>query len=281
MGGFAGAVAIVTGGASGIGRAIGEELVRRGSRVVLADIDAEAAQAAARAMVPAGAASGISTDVRDAEAVARLVGDTVAEHGRLDLMFNNAGIATFGEVRDQPLEDWNAMIDVNLRGVVNGVAAAYPVMIRQGFGHIVNTASAAGLAPAPAATCYATTKHAVVGLSTSLRAEAARFGVWVSVACPGFIDTPIKHSARLLNTDRETALKALPVRLHPADACARAILHGVERNRPIIVVTGFARAGWLLYRLFPRLMIAAACRMAKTSELLDQSGSRPRGAAGS
>ena len=265
---FTGKVAIVTGAASGIGRALATELAAQGARVVVADIDGDAARAAA-AEIPE--ATAYTLDVTDADAVARAVEETAAVAGRLDLMFNNAGIAIFGEARDMTLADWNRLIDVNLRGVVHGVAAAYPVMIRQGSGHIVNTASAAGLAPAPGAVGYATTKHAVVGLSTSLRAEAAAFGVRVSVACPGFIDTPIKHRTKLVSvaeSERAALLAASPFRLHPADACARAILRGVARNQAIVTFTALARSGWWLYRLSPALMDAVARRSAATNPVL-------------
>jgi short-subunit dehydrogenase len=104
-------------------------------------------------------------------------------------MLNNAGIALGGEVRDMDLEHWRRILDVNLWGVIHGTTAAYQVMVKQGFGHIVNTASLGGLIPEPMATAYATTKHAVVGLSTSLRAEAAELRVKVSVVCPGFVQT--------------------------------------------------------------------------------------------
>jgi NAD(P)-dependent dehydrogenase (short-subunit alcohol dehydrogenase family) len=241
-------VAIVTGGASGIGRALGEELVRSGARVVLADINGDGAEQAARAMSAAGAAT---VDVTDASAVERLVNDTAERHGRLDYMFNNAGIAIMGHARLMTLADWNKLIDINIRGVVHGVSAAYPLMIRQGFGHIVNTASAAGLLPTPGGTGYALTKHAVVGLSVSLRAEAQPFGVKVSVICPGFVDTPIKDATRLLGADRQTVLESIPIKLYPADACARDALAGVARNRAIIVVTTPAKVGWFLYRLMP------------------------------
>src|SRR5207248_6593438 len=112
-------------------------------------------------------------------------------HGRLDLMVNNAGIGIGGETRELLLAHWDRIIDVNLRGVVHGVHAAYPVMIEQGSGHIVNTASLAGLLPSPGATPYAMTKHAVVGLSLSLRGEAAAYGVRVTAVCPGVVETPI------------------------------------------------------------------------------------------
>jgi len=168
-------------------------------------------------------------------------------------MFKNAGVALAGEVRDMTLSDWNRLIDVNVRGVVHGVAAAYPLMLAQGFGHIVNTASAAGLGPVPGFTAYAMTKHAVVGLSTSLRGEARRRGVRVSVVCPGMINTPLVQTMTLLNVDRAAALQQ--VRLLPAERCAASVLRGVAKNQAIIVVTPFAWITWRLYRLAPALVI--------------------------
>ena len=111
--------------------------------------------------------------------------------GRLDLMFNNAGITWGGDTELLTLDQWNAIIDVNIRGVVHGVAAAYPLMVRQGHGHIVNTASMAGLAAAGQITSYVMTKHAVVGLSLALRSEAAGRGVGVLAVCPTAVETPI------------------------------------------------------------------------------------------
>ena len=259
---FADKVVMITGGASGIGRALGAALVQRGARVVLADVNGEGAQAAARAL----AASCATLDVTDATSVERVVHDAVGTHGRLDYLFNNAGIAIMGDARHMTLADWNRLVDVNLRGVIHGVNVAYPIMMRQGFGHIVNTASLAGLIPTPGATAYATTKHAIVGLSLSLRAEAAAYGVRVSVICPGVIDTPIKDATRLLNADRERLLKSAP--LYPVEACARDILRGVARNRSIIVVTGGAKVVWWLYRLAPRLFTRVAEATAKYNPLL-------------
>ncbi len=252
-----GKVAIVTGGASGIGRAVCEELARRGANVVAADIDgAKAEETAARIVAGAGTARAARVDVSDAAQVEELVASTVSRDGRIDYMFNNAGIALFGDVRDMTLAQWKRILEVNLHGVVHGVAAAYPRMVAQGSGHIVNTASLAGLVPTPGATAYAATKHAVVGLSTSLRGEAHAFGVKVSVVCPGLIDTPIKDSLTYLNLDKQKMLADPAFRLLPADACARAILRGVERNRPIITVTALASVFWRLYRLAPGMVAA-------------------------
>jgi NAD(P)-dependent dehydrogenase (short-subunit alcohol dehydrogenase family) len=267
---FADKVAVVTGGASGIGRAVGQELLRHGARVVLADLNAEGAAEAARAMGNSGAVQGVHLDVTDADAVQRAIDDVVAEHGRLDYLFNNAGIAILGEARHMTLDDWTRLIDVNVRGVVHGVAAAYPLMIRQGFGHIVNTASVAGLAATPAATGYALTKHAVVGLSTSLRCEAVGFGVKVSVVCPGFINTPIVNNAKMLEVDREEVVARFPAKLHSADDCARAIVKGVASNRAVIVVTTPAKIAWFLYRLAPGLVMRLARAVAERSPFMQR-----------
>src|SRR5450755_1524583 len=156
-------VAIVTGGASGIGRALCEELARLGAIAIAADINFEGAHAVAAAIVAnGGRAVAARLDVTRAEDVERLVEDTVRDHGRLDFMFNNAGIGVGGEVRDLTLDQWRKAIDINLWGVIYGATAAYKVMVRQGTGHIVNTASAAGLVGEPGLIPYSVTKSAVI-----------------------------------------------------------------------------------------------------------------------
>ena len=186
------ASAIVTGGASGIGRGLAEDLAKRGCEVVLADRQIGLAEeVATKICASGGKATAVEVDVTDYMAVEQLVQETVVLTGRLDYIFNNAGIGIGGNVNHFGIEDWIQMMDVNLRGVINGVQAAHKVMMAQGFGHMVNTASLAGLTPSPGNVAYATTKHAVVGLSISLRAEAAQLGVRVSVLCPGFVRTTI------------------------------------------------------------------------------------------
>jgi NAD(P)-dependent dehydrogenase (short-subunit alcohol dehydrogenase family) len=245
-------VAIVTGGASGIGRALCEELARRGALVVAADIDCDGAQAAASAIAAnGGRAAAALLDVTRAADVERLVEDTVRTHGRLDYMFNNAGIGVAGEVRDLSLDHWRKAIDINLWGVIYGTTAAYTAMLRQGSGHIVNTASAAGLIGEPGLAPYSVTKSAVVALSTALRAEAEGFGVRVSVVCPGFVDTAIFENAIGVKVDKDRFLAKLPVRLVSAADAARAILRGVEHNEAIIVFPFYARLLWWLTRINP------------------------------
>jgi short-subunit dehydrogenase len=152
------------------------------------------------------------------------------------------------------LDHWRRILDINLRGVIYGTAAAYQVMVKQGFGHIVNIASLAGLIPLAGITAYAVTKHAVVGLSTSLRIEAADLGVKVSVVCPGLIKTNIIDSATYLKLDKERLLDLSPRKGLDVDLAARTILEGVARNRPIIAFPFGARLLWWLYRHFPRVL---------------------------
>ncbi len=268
---FDGAVAIVTGGASGIGRALSEELARRGASVVLADVAAEVADvAAAIACVSGRSASGSAVDVTAFESMKRLVESVAERHGRLDYLFNNAGIAAGGEIRDHTVQAWNRIIDVNLRGVVHGVQAAYPLMLRQGFGHIVNTASMQGLIPSPLTASYSTTKHAVVGLSKALRVEAAAAGVRVSVLCPGVIRTPLLSGgthgifvAAIPEQEQRDRARRYFERLRPFDAgrfAARA-LDQVARNRAIIVLPAWWKVFWWLDRVSPRLSLAVSARV--------------------
>jgi NAD(P)-dependent dehydrogenase (short-subunit alcohol dehydrogenase family) len=265
-----GQVAFVTGGASGIGRELSGALVARGATVVVADINASGAAAVAGALDARGpgSASSVYLDVADALGFEQAVSAVHGERGRLDLLFNNAGIGVGGMVEELSLAHWERTLDVNLRGVIHGVRAAYPLMLAQRSGHIVNTGSLAGLLPFPMGTPYAATKHAVVGLSLSLRVEAQAHGVRVSVICPGVIDTPILDSEGppdlprvsgagrgrefLIHSNRGPAY--LPQRL------AEDVLKGVERDRAVIVAPARARVAWLANRLAPWLVERSLAR---------------------
>ena len=262
--------AIVTGGASGIGRALGEALAARGVRVLLADLDGDIAEdVAAQIREAGGDATAAQIDVSRFAPVADLVSSAAKEWGRLDYMFNNAGIAFSGGVHEQTIESWDRVIDVNLRGVVHGVQVAYPIMKEQGFGHIVNTASMAGFLPGPLGSGYAATKHAVVGLTKSLRAEASAYGVRVSALCPGAIRTPIlgggKHGVMTPGIPRERErelMTSLFERMSPMDPArfAKAVLRRVDRNQAFIILPTWWRLIWWMERLSPSLAVWLAER---------------------
>ena len=249
-------VAIVTGGASGIGRALCEELARREAIVIVADIHTKEAEKIVSGITETGG-RGVAThlDVSQAKEVQKLIDETTSEHGRLDYMFNNAGISVGGEVRDMNLEHWRSVIDVNLWGVIYGTTAAYSLMVKQGFGQIVNISSLAGLIGYPTNTPYATTKFAVVGLSTSLRAEAADLGVKVNVVCPGYIKTGIYDATPVLNADHKKVMDLIPFKMMDATKAARVILRGIKRNRAIITFPFYARLFWWIYRLHQILLV--------------------------
>jgi NAD(P)-dependent dehydrogenase (short-subunit alcohol dehydrogenase family) len=253
---FNGKVAIVTGAGSGIGKALAWELARRGAHVVMSDINAERVKTAAEGIAKdGGKVTAFILDVSNYDAVKIIVDDTAGSHGRIDYIFNNAGIAFGGPAKDFTIDNWRNVINIDLYGVVHGVAAAYPIMAKQGFGHIVNTASLEGLVPFPAMASYVTSKHGVVGLSNALRIEGADLGVKVSAVCPGHIKTAIFTDSKSVNMDREKFIQWPDwVGITPEE-CARDILRGVERNRALIVVTWFANCLWTLYRISPGLVM--------------------------
>lgn len=253
---FAGQVAVVTGAASGIGQALSRALADEGATVVLADLDGESAQRTASAI--GARAEGVNLDVTDAAAVQALVDSVAERHGRIDLLCNNAGIGPGGPVQDLGLEDWRRVIDVDLLGVVYGVAAAYPLMVRQRSGHIVNTASLAGLLPSPLLTPYAAAKAGVVGLSLSLRVEAAAYGVGVTVVCPGPVETPLLDQGG--PTAAVNVRKLLTNALgdpHPVASMAADIVEGVATNRAIVVSPATAREAWAMFRRDPEEMLGS------------------------
>ncbi len=190
----AGNVAVITGGAGGIGLAVAEALIAEGMSVVLADIDAPKLRDVEARLTENGAsvATMICNTTAEPE-VNALIEYALEQFGAIHVMFNNAGIGGVGDAWADPMELWHRVVDVNLFGVVHGIRAVLPIMHEQGVGHIVNTASMAGLGAAPGVAPYFATKHAVVGLSESLFLELEALGspIGASVLCPGFVKTDL------------------------------------------------------------------------------------------
>ncbi|MEN8177941.1 MAG: SDR family oxidoreductase [Pseudomonadota bacterium] len=248
-------VAVITGGASGIGSSLCRTLGANQATVIVTDIDIEGAEKTARAIIESGGqAKAVLLDVTQAADVQAVLNEVAAEFGRIDYLFNNAGIGIAGEMHDIDIAQWRRIMDINLLGVIYGASIAYSFMLQQGSGHIINVSSLAGLIGYPTATPYATTKSAIVGMSLSLREEAADSGVKISVACPGFVQTDFFDSATLLHAKKEDILQQIPFSMMSADQAAQAILRGVENNRGIIIFPFYARLLWWLYRIHPLLI---------------------------
>ena len=249
------------GGGSGIGQALCQELGQRGSIVVVASLHDDHAKRVASAVTQnGGQAHAVQVDVSKEEEVRQLIDGTVSKYGRLDYLFNNAGISIGGDARDLTLEQWRRVLEVNLYGVLYGTVMAYPIMVRQGSGHIVNVSSAAGLLPSPLSAPYCTSKHGIVGMSLSLRVEGADLGVKVSVVCPGLVRTNVHQTATKVNltpeqrATYEQLITSGKIKMMGAPEAARTILSGVSHNQAIIIFPAGWRLTWRLYRLSPRLL---------------------------
>lgn len=209
----------------------------------------------------------------------RAVAEALQQSGRIDYLFNNAGIGVGGEVDSYTLDDWNDVFGVNLRGVVHGIQAVYPIMIRQHSGHIVNTASMAGLVTTVGQASYTATKHAVVALSKALRVEAERHRVQVSVLCPGAIRTPIltggQYGRILVAGLSDEELLKFWEQLRPIapEVFAERALRAVLRGDAIIVVPAWWKAWWYLERLSPALSMRTAKVMLKRMRELESTAS--------
>ncbi|MDR7113711.1 NAD(P)-dependent dehydrogenase (short-subunit alcohol dehydrogenase family) [Microbacterium trichothecenolyticum] len=233
-------VAVITGGASGIGLGLAEAVVSRGGRVVISDIREQAiAPALEHLRTLGGEAIGVVADVGDPAAIEALAARSIAAFGRVDVVCNNAGLVSPGAPSwEQDLSAWTRMMQVKVFGVIHGIRAFVPHLIRQGAGHVINTASSAGLAPLPDRSPYTTSMHAVVGLTETLDLELKRISadLGATVLCPGLVDTPLgPNSAALgaisLPTGAPVDMRALrPDILSPRDV-AEATIAAVEAGR--------------------------------------------------
>ncbi|HEU4412564.1 MAG TPA: SDR family NAD(P)-dependent oxidoreductase [Polyangiaceae bacterium] len=245
--------AVVTGGGGGLGRAIARALARRGGRVLVADVNLEGAEATAKLVEAGGGrAHARRADVSVYDDVARLAEEAERLWGGTDLLVNNAGVGIGGPLDAIPIDDWKWAVGVNFWGPVYGCQVFVPGFKRQGGGHILNVASAAGLLAAPEMAPYNATKAAVVALSETLHAELAPHKVGVTVLCPTFFQTDIVKSGRLHSSDGAAIANKLMSRAKlQADDVARLALEGVEADRLYVVPHPDGRWMWRLKRLAP------------------------------
>ena len=253
-----GALALVTGAGSGIGRSTALLLARRGASVLAVDIDEVAAERTAAECREAGSAiaGARRVDVADRPAMEGLAAEVHGTHGPLDVLVNNAGVGLTGRFTDTSLDDWAWIRSINLDGVVHGCALFGPPMVERGRGHVVNVASALGYVATTTEPEYVTTKAGVLALSQCLRADWRREGVGVSTICPGVIDTPIITERTRFRGDQASARKRRRMervfrRGHRPEQVAAAIVDAIEHDRAVVPVGWEARAGWLLHRLGP------------------------------
>jgi NAD(P)-dependent dehydrogenase (short-subunit alcohol dehydrogenase family) len=253
------AISLVTGAASGIGAALVRELLRAGDTVIATDVN----ESAGAALVDALKGQPVSfkrLDVRDLAAFRAVVAQVVTEHGRLDRLFNNAGVVIFKTAVAHTDADWDLTLDVNLKGAVNGCRAGLEVMTKQRSGHLVNVASIAGLAPLAEYPVYGITKFGIVGLSLNLRSELAAHGVHVTAVCPGGIRTAMTAP---LVADLDQKSPGLGAKVIPGpDELARYVVGQLRKHPAIVIYPRWYRLVWWLWRLFPSAFLRSQRRSA-------------------
>jgi len=244
-----GQVAVVTGAASGIGYGLAEELARRGLSVVVSDVRQDGLDRAAGALAGAGAdVLAVRADVSDAADVDALAAATLERFGRVDLVCNNAGVVgPQAPMWEQDLTTWRWLVDIKLMGVVHGVRAFAPLLVAQGTGHIVNTASLGGVLPLPSMTPYNATMHAVVGMTQTLDRElrSAASAVGATVLCPGAVTTGLAANSTAVRTGApatDEITKPSDAALSPHEVAVRC-LAAVEDDRVLVIPNDDRLAG--------------------------------------
>jgi NAD(P)-dependent dehydrogenase (short-subunit alcohol dehydrogenase family) len=252
----------ITGGASGLGRALAQRYVRDGARVCIGDVNDARGEETVQALRSLVAGS----LYRHCDVTSE--GDLVAARdaleqawGGVDIVINNAGVAQAGAIEAVSVDDWKWIIDINLLGVVRGCRAFTPLFKRQGQGHFVNVASMAGLLDLPLMSSYNATKAAVVSLSESLQNELARDGIGVTVLCPSFFQTNLAESLRAPDADlRAKLIRLLSRSPITAEQIAEQVFRAVNDGRFYVLPHAPARRTWILKRLLPRRLYRALVR---------------------
>jgi NADP-dependent 3-hydroxy acid dehydrogenase YdfG len=229
--GIEGKVVVITGASSGLGEAAARLLARGGAKLVLGARRAERLQALAKEL-SLGEGAVLKTDVTDRNQVSRLVEQAVAAHGRVDVIINNAGLMPSSLLEKLHVEEWDRMIDVNLKGVLYGIAAVLPHMMKQKSGHIINVASVAGHKVGPGSAVYAATKHGVRVISEGLRQEVKPYNIRTTIISPGAVATELPDTI----TDEAVGegVRALYRNVAiPADSFARAVAFAMSQPEDV------------------------------------------------
>jgi NADP-dependent 3-hydroxy acid dehydrogenase YdfG len=230
-----GKVVVITGASSGLGEATARLLSAQGATVVLGARRAERIQSLAEELTRSGGkALAIVTDVTDSEQVKRLVEAAVETYGRIDIMVNNAGLMPHSPLERLKIDDWDRMIDVNIKGVLYGIAAALPYMKEQRSGHFINVSSVAGHKVRPSGAVYAATKHAVRVISEGLRMEVKPYNIRTTIISPGAVATELVD--RITEADiRESVRKMTDEMALPAETFARMVAFTVSQPEEVDV----------------------------------------------
>jgi NAD(P)-dependent dehydrogenase (short-subunit alcohol dehydrogenase family) len=268
--------AVITGAGSGLGRALSLELARRRARVVVSDVNPATAEETAQLVTRAGGeARVVPCDVRSAEQVEALADAAFSAFGGVDLLINNAGVASGGRVGELPLDGWRTVLDINLWGVIHGCHVFTPRLRQQGSGHILNIASAAGLVSAPFLAPYNASKAAVVALSETLYVELRDARIGVTVACPMFFPTNIARSAQLADSPEQRAFQRLVSEgKMSAEEVARRLLTAVDANALYALPMAQGRWLWRLKRLMPGTFVRTTLLVSK--RMLSRKGGTER-----
>ena len=223
-----GKVVVITGASSGLGESTARHLAELGATVVLGARRVDRIDTLARELTASGhPALSVQTDVTDRAQVQRLVDAAVAQFGRIDVMINNAGLMPHSPLERLKVDDWDRMIDVNLKGVLYGIAADLPAMQAQKSGHIINVSSVAGHKVRPGGAVYSATKHAVRALSEGLRQEVKPYNIRTTVISPGAVDTELPNS--ITEPDVAANMRKVYEVAVPADAFARAVAYAMSQ----------------------------------------------------
>lgn len=255
---IAGKHVLITGAASGIGRALAKLVAERGGKLVVTDRDAAGLDSLAKELERSGALLlARAFDVTDLEAVRAFAREVHDAHGSIDVLVNNAGIAIWGRVEDMPHEDWRKVVEVNLMGPIHFIECFVPKMIEAGRGgHLVNVSSAAGLFGLPWHAAYSASKFGLRGISEVLRFDLERHDIRVSVVCPGAVRTGLVETVEVAGADRGSpAFQRLKRRFEKhartPEQAAASILRGIEKDRYYVYTSPEIAVGHFFQRVFP------------------------------